>query len=429
MSEKRKVRFGLEKKIVLGIVIISLITYATSELFIFYIKDLFFANMSEVAFVTMTFALGVFWMGILGWLIALYIIKPLKRLTETANQAAKGDLTKEVAVTKSNDEIRDLGLAFNQMLHNLKEMVKNVEVNFEQTNRGVAELTEASQHAAMQAESISNTIQQIADGTEKQSLVTQKTVESLQGLNHLAIEVNQHTEHCKQLSDQMVQNLRQSSQVVHSLVEGMHRLVQQNQESILAVQKLEKNASQIGEISKVVGEIAEQTNLLALNASIEAARAGEHGRGFSVVAEEVRKLADESAKAVMAINQLIHEMQDQVNHVVERIDQQVEIATVESKKGDETTEALINITESVNQVVKSIEEITSLVKSQVEEMRATMEEAKVMVSISEQTSSGNREVSAATQEQTAIMEEIAASAQMLRQQAEELQGYIRQFKI
>lgn len=429
MSAKKQRRFGLEKKLVFGIVLISLITYGTSEFFIFFVKDLFFQNMNEIVFVSMTFALGVLWMGILGWIAARILIRPLMRLTETARIAAEGDLSHEVKVFKSNDEIRDLGEAFNQMIRSLRRMVGDINANFNQTNRSVGELTDASHQAALQIESISATIDEIARGAERQTNATQNTVQSLEGLQQIAATVNEHTDHSKQLSDQMVVHLRQSSQVVHSLVEGIHKLVQQNQESIQAVTKLEKNAAEIGDISKVVGEIAEQTNLLALNASIEAARAGEHGRGFSVVAEEVRKLADESAKAVMAINQLILEMQNQVSHVVNRIEEQVEIATAESRKGDETNKALEMISNSIHLVVKSVNEITSLVRSQVAEMDTTMEEAQIMLSIAHQTTEGSRQVSATTQEQTAIMQEIAASAQVLRTQAEALYGQMQQFRL
>lgn len=429
MSSKKTVRFGLEKKLVLGIVLISCVTYGTSEFFLFVVKDLFFENMNEIAFVTMTFVLGIIWMGILGWVAARIIIKPLLRLTETARIAAQGDLSQEVQVHKSQGEIRELGLAFNQMIRSLRNMVAEIDANFKVTNRSVAELTDASHQAALQIESIARTMEDISIGAERQSEATRNNVNSLGELNELAATVNHHTSQSKQLSDTMVVHLRQSSEVVHSLVEGIHKLVAQNQESIEAVHKLEKNAAEIGDISKVVGEIAEQTNLLALNASIEAARAGEHGRGFSVVAEEVRKLADESAQAVMAINQLITEMQQQVELVVGRIQLQVEIATTESRKGDDTTKALATITDSIHQVVRSIDEITGLVQSQVTEMESTMKEAEVMLSIAQQTSAGSKEVSATAQEQTAIMEEIAAAAQILRTQAEGLQQQMQQFRL
>lgn len=425
----KKPKLGLEKKIVFGILLISCITYGTSEFFLFVVRDWFFQNMNEVAFVTFTFSLGILWMGILGWIAARIIIKPLQQLTKTALAASSGDLSQEVHIHKGNDEIRELGLAFHHMMSNLRNMVSEIESNVQITNQSVNDLTEASQQAAQQIEMITRTIEHISDGAKRQADVAKENLQSIEKLSQVAATVDEQSMLSKQLSERMVHDLKQSTDVVQSLVDGMHRLVQQNEESIQAVKRLEKNAAEIGDISKVVGEIAEQTNLLALNASIEAARAGEHGRGFSVVAEEVRKLADQSAQAVMAINGHIEEMQNQVKQVVERIERQVHIASTESKKGDDTTKALATISSSIFNVVQAVDEITEMVKAQLTSMQSTVEEAEVMLAIANDTMEGSQEVFATSEMQAAVMQQIAAAAQQLRVQAGQLQEQIHKFRL
>lgn len=429
LMEKRKYSFSLQKKMVLGIMTLAIITYGTSAFFIFFLVDYITEYISEALFVTLTLALGIIWSGILGFFAAKVISKPIQRLELAARKAATGDLRDDVEVHNSDDELRALGLAFNQMLHNLRSMVGDITNNFNQTSQNVNELTSAAQAAALQAESIGRTIDEISSGAERSASAIQSTVESINEVTKLAEEVNVNAAKSKELAHNMVDTLKMSSEVVHSLVDGMHTLAKANQSSIQVVNRLEKNAKEINEITDLVGDIAEQTNLLALNASIEAARAGEHGRGFAVVAEEVRKLADESGKAVQGINELIAQMQKEVKNVVTQIQDQVEIANKESAKGSETNQALERISESVNQVVHSVEEIVGLVARQVESMERTMTEAQDVAAVAEETSAGAEEVAASTQEQTGVMQEIAATAQMLRHEADKLNKQIKRFTV
>lgn len=425
--ERTKYSFSLQKKMVLGIMALALITYGTSAVFIFFLIDYVNAFVSEGLFITVTLALGIIWSGILGFFAAKVISKPIQQLEAAARKAATGDLRDDVEVHKSDDELRALGLAFNQMLHNLRGMVGDITNNFKQTNKNVSELTGAAQAAATQAESIGRTIDEISSGAERSASAIQATVESINEVTLLAEEVNDYAAKSKELAHHMAETLKLSSDVVHSLVDGMHTLAKTNQSSIQVVTRLENNAKEINEITDLVGDIAEQTNLLALNASIEAARAGEHGRGFAVVAEEVRKLADESGKAVQGINELIGQMQLEVKNVVNQIQEQVEIANQESAKGTETNQALERISDSVNQVVHSVEEIVNLVARQVTAMERTMSEAQDVAAVAEETSAGAEEVAASTQEQTGVMQEIADTAQLLRQEADKLNKQINRF--
>lgn len=431
VGKKRKYTFSIQRKMVLGILFTAIITYGTSALFIFYLREMipFFEEISRVLFTFIVLLLGVIWSGIIGFFASRLLSKPIERLEATMNAAAKGDLTVEFKGYSSDDEIKALGEAFNKMLHSLRMIVQDITDNIDKTNQHVSELSEASNSAAEQAELINRTIEEIAVGAEKSASSVQAAVDSVQDVAEMAEKVNDSASTSKQLAKKMVENLTHSHQVVESLVEGMGALVQSNESSLQMVNNLEEQARQINEITDMVGDIAEQTNLLALNASIEAARAGEHGRGFAVVAEEVRKLADESAQAVQNINELIEQITTDVGQVVKHIQLQVEEVHRETQKGAETNLALSEIAHSIDEVVNVIEQIVDLAGQQRKAMEQTMGDAQDVAAIVEETSAGAEEVVASVEEQTAVMEEIAASAQVLKSEADKLQEDIKHFQV
>jgi len=424
----RKYRFGLARKFVLGITALSIVTYGISAFVIIGLKN-YASFLSYNWFVIGTLFLGFLWSVIFGYVAARFLTKPLKEIEQVAMHAAEGDLRKNVKVVKTDDELRAVGLAFNQMISNISKVIEEIHQIFELTNTHVIELNEASQQAAIASEHISQTIDEISRGAEEQADATNTTVDSITQIHHLSETVHQKAKETKNNSYEMKNVIQESIDVVHSLVGGLSNIAQMNQESILVVQGLEQHAKEIGTITRVVGDISEQTNLLALNASIEAARAGEHGLGFAVVAEEVRKLADESRKAAQTINDRIRQMQSEVENVVQQISNQVEIAKEESTKGEVTKTALSNVTEIVNNVVESVDYIGNLITEQAFHIEKTKSDAAHVAMIAKQTSSGSQQVAASTEEQTASIQEIAATTQLVKEQTFQLKESILKFKI
>ncbi|MDQ0339401.1 methyl-accepting chemotaxis protein [Caldalkalibacillus uzonensis] len=425
---KQRYTFSLQKKMVSGIVVLALITYGCSAFFIFVVSD-YVPWMTGLSFTLITFGLGVIWSGILGYFAARRITRPIQRLAQSMHTAATGDLRVKFEGYRSDDEIKALGQAFNQMVHQLQGMVGDISNHFKETNRQVQELSQASDSAAEQAEAISRTIEEIASGAERSASSVQATVEAVESVTAMAEEVDRYAEESKRLAEDMVSELNHSGEVVHSLIEGMGSLAAVNQESLQVVSRLKEQAKEINEITDMVGDIAEQTNLLALNASIEAARAGEHGRGFAVVAQEVRELADESRQAVGRITKLINHIHQGVEQVVSHIEAQVHAAESESAKGQEANQALEAISRSIHKVVESIAHITRLAGEQTEAMKRTLAEAQGVAAVSEQTSAGAQEVAASVEQQTAVMEEIAASAEVLEREAKTLHEKISRFTL
>ncbi|AOH57204.1 chemotaxis protein [Peribacillus muralis] len=427
MAERLRYKFGLRKKLVIFITVLALITYSISAFFIFVVQPMFFAKMNSLSFGVGTLLLGILWSGILAFFAAGVITKPLKKLEKVVLSAAEGSISEEVVLPKTDDEIRSLGIAFDHMLSNLREMVQSIEVNFHETNEKVIHISRESTKASEQAENVAMTIGEISKGAETSAASIMSTAESIDEVTILAQKVQTKAQESVGLSGEMAAELIQSKAVVNSLVDGIKQLADENQQSLETVKRLEEHAKKVEQIIVLVGDIAAQTNLLALNASIEAARAGEHGKGFAVVAEEVRLLADQSAKAVQGISALVQNIQVEVQAVVKQISNQVKSANEEAQKGTETDIAIEGMTKTVHNVVAAVKDITELVDRQMESVEETSRQSQEVAAIAQETSAGAEEVMATTNEQASMMENVEKLAMELKSQAEKLKGTITRF--
>jgi methyl-accepting chemotaxis protein len=426
-KSKQRYRFSLRLKLVVFTTILALITYSTSAFFLYVLYDVFFSSIAKNVFTILTLMLGIFWSGVLAYMASGFITKPLHRLEQAAMKAAGGQINEDVPLSKSDDEIRSLGLAFNEMLRSLRAIVQNIEDNFSRTNEKVVEITNASHVASERSKDIAHTIEEISKGANDAAVSMQTAAESVEDVLRIANQVQQKANQSEQLAKEMVATLHKSREVIGSLVSGIEQLASNNQTALSAVQRLEQHAKEVENIISLVGDIAGQTNLLALNASIEAARAGEHGKGFAVVAEEVRKLADESAKAVQGISELIQNIQKEVAHVVAQIHEQVKSANEEAAKGANTNYAIAEMTKSIHEVVRAVHEIAELVKEQTTHIEKASIQSQEVAAIAEETSAGAMEVTAATQEQTSVIQHVNELAGELAEQAKKLKETIDQF--
>ncbi|MGM8211419.1 methyl-accepting chemotaxis protein [Virgibacillus sp. W0430] len=428
---RKKYRFNLRRKLVLFTTVLAIITYSCSAAFIYLIYDYIQSLLAipEQLYIIVVLVLGIIWSGILAFIAARIITKPLQELEVAATNAAEGDLRQTINIPKSDDEIRSLSIAFDSMLKNITNIVHNIETNFEHTNKNVIQMKKVANEAAQHSEMISSSSDDISKGAVSSAEAIQETAEAVEEATNLAEEVQMKADQSKQKSNEMLKTLNKSKDVVNSLVEGIQTLATEQEASLKDVEHLKQNAQQVESIITMVGEIAEQTNLLALNASIEAARAGEHGRGFAVVAEEIRKLADQSAQAVQRISDLIVSIQNGVSLVVKQINDNVDHANKEAESGANTNNAIEQMSGSVNDVAAEVDTITTLVTKQLQSIQATVKQSQEVAAIAEETSAASEEVNAAVQEQSSTIEEVDALAKQLEEQAQNLKKQINQFKM
>ncbi|WNR44179.1 methyl-accepting chemotaxis protein [Paenibacillus roseipurpureus] len=428
-SEGEVMKFGLVKKIVIGMTAVSIVTYGCSALFIFYLKDFIAPGMSEWTFLSIVLLLGIVWTGVLGWLGAAWLIKPLRRLTEAANEAATGNLKIQIPTYSSDDEIQQLSLSFERMIIGLRQIIKDISENVTFTYNHASSLSEGMDQAARQIERISGATETISRGTAEQEDLHVDILSAATRMKSSAAEISVKSGESRMVSMEMLKTISESGNIVRSLVDGMLSLAASNRESMAIVDDLHEDAKQIRSISQVVGGIADQTNLLALNASIEAARAGESGLGFAIVADEIRKLADASTKAVKHIDQLITRMESGVAAVVDKTKVQEQLASRESVKGDAAKAALDRINHAFEQTAHAVEQIALSLNEQMKQEENVHKKTREVGDIAGHISEDIRQVSASVQEQMSVMQELASSSELLTRQADDLHARIKVFQV
>jgi methyl-accepting chemotaxis protein len=315
------------------------------------------------------------------------IVRPIRLVSKVAQQIADGDLTVDKINLKNNDEIGELATSVNHMVHNLRELIASVMIS--------------SQNVADASDQISASTLQVASGSSAQAEAAQNMQERFIELSAAINSVAEGAEEAAKMSSKTSSIAHDGGTIVKKSVESMSQVSTQ-------MTRLEEDSTKIGDIIEVIDDIAKQTNLLALNAAIEAARAGEQGRGFAVVADEVRRLAERSGEATKQITTIIKGMQENTNRSVSAV-------TVGVTQSQETGEAFKRIIEMINQTEQKVTEIAAASEEQ------AAQAGEVMHSI--------ENISSASQEAAAASEETAATSQSLAQLADKLNYSTAAFKI
>jgi len=365
--------------------------------------------------------------GIIGAFIIRSIIQPLQKLSTVAEQVGDGDLRNLIEI-KREDEIGDLAGIFNKMILSLRGVVGNIGEESNQLAASSEELTASTSENKRATSQIVDSIQTFAETVDLQAETINDSTNAVLEMSSSIQQIAVKADTVNEMSNKAMEAVMIGDETIQTAIGQMEMIQSTVQELESTVQTLSDRSNEIGRIVEAITQIADQTNLLALNAAIEAARAGEHGKGFAVVADEVRKLAEQSAQSTMQIKDIIGYIQTDTKLAVESMT----AGSAEVVKGIEVT----------NMAGKSFKEINTNVQSVTYEIGQISETAKVISEHSNQVAIGiesvlqqtnentanAQNISAATEEQLASMEEIAASAEALAKMSENLQQTIKQFK-
>ena len=355
--------------------------------------------------------------------------KPLQVINEHAQKIAEGDLTGELINVKSKDEIGSLAASFNKMAENLREVLQKVSFDSQQVAASAEELTASAEQMSNASEHISNTIQEIASSTGKQVQETADTDRTVTEMLEYVQQISANSLGVTKKAHDTSSKAGDGNKAIQTVVSQMNTINGRVAETSQVIEQLGNHSTQIGAISKVITDIADQTNLLALNAAIEAARAGEQGKGFAVVADEVRKLAEQSSQSANQISVLITKIQEETDKAVSSMKN----VTVEVGEGlgivNQAGTTFGDIRSAVDEVNEQITDVSTSVGQLRFGMEQMVEVIKLVKQVSEDTNSSTQNISAATEEQLASMQEISSSAVSLTNMAEELMELIGKFKI
>ncbi len=367
--------------------------------------------------------------GAISWLVIGRVVKQINGLVGHMGEMSQGNLRLEPLPVTSSDEIGLMSEEFNAMLKNLRGLITQMANSAEQVAASSEELTASSQQAAEAATHVAQTVVEVAGGMDKQL----GSVDSAkQNIDAAFIDINTMTEKAAVVTEnteQMAGAADHGAELMNNAMEKMNGIEQSVANSAQVVKKLGENSKQIGQIVESISAIADQTNLLALNAAIEAARAGEAGRGFSVVAEEVRKLAEQSQLSAEEIKERIAVIQGDTADAVVAMEAGTNEVALGTQAIREVGEQFQDITARVASIKSEMVEINDEVQKVSKGMQGIVTAMDTIDEVSRSTSEETQTISAAAEEQSASSEEIASASHSLADLATELQSATGQFKV
>lgn len=427
---------------------------------------------------------------IMSILFARYLTRSMTKMVATMADIAdmKGDLTKEIKVN-SSDEIGEMAGQFNRMLANLRVLIGEIQNSIKQvavTSTHLSDSANEASHATDEIkEALAATVSAVEHGSEQQQAsvadarqVMDQFSESLQqvatGAAEQAVHVNNASEYVNQIAEEIsnvaagsatvaqssartAQAAQAGQQVVSSTMSGMSNIREIVRKASQTIEELGSRSAQIGEIIQVIDDIAAQTNLLALNAAIEAARAGEHGKGFAVVADEVRRLAESSSQSTREISELVVHITKGIDDSViamGNVSGEVEQGFEQSSEAERALGEILQLAETVNKQVQQITDATNVIAGRSTEMVTAIHNVAAIVeensSVSANATEGSlkvkevvdnisavsgesaravREVGASGETMGTVVERIAESAEQLAEMATKLAAMTDQFKV
>ncbi|WP_085828981.1 methyl-accepting chemotaxis protein [Clostridium massiliodielmoense] len=388
-----------------------------------------FAKANKMLFIMIGLVIGIMLIITLSlYFMAGYLVKPLKKLGEFADIVSTGDLTGFVEVN-SNDEIGSLSRAFNNTVQALRALLTDITEESRKVNTLSCDLANSCSEFGKLTEDVANSMQIVSENATHQAEQVSSAVEKTNDMGNSSRQVTNKCNYMLQTAEESHNISEIAFKVVDKAVDNMQVIVKGNEQTLKENELLLNKSTEIGEIIQVITGIADQTNLLALNAAIEAARAGEQGKGFAVVADEVRKLAEQSSSAAKQIAELVKGIQSQISDITESMKDSSKEISGGMQVALEARTHFEDIESAIANIFSVVKEVSSATENMIKKTDETIEEMKVTSSIAGDTAASTESVTAITEEHTVTMEEIGQTASDLSSLSGRLSELVSRFNI
>ncbi|MEW5322368.1 methyl-accepting chemotaxis protein [Geobacillus thermoleovorans] len=355
-------------------------------------------------------------------------VAPIAVINEHLGKMTGGDLTVRIPLDRVQ-QLRPIAASLNDMANAWQSVMGQIQHHAEEVAQYSQQLAAVAEQTTKATEQIAASMETIAASAEEQADAVRATAASVHDISQTLSGVACHTKDVAHRAEKTSAKAEDGKQSIGQMSEQMQFIYDHVQTLGQVVKGLGERSNEIGQITEAITGIASQTNLLALNAAIEAARAGEQGKGFAVVADEVRKLAEQSARSAQQISELIGYIQEETKRAVASAERVISEVAKGLNVAAACGQSFAHIREEVGQVSRQIGQVSSAIEQMTEHARQVSDALQQMTNIVEQSASGAANVSAATQEQMASVEEIASSSTSLGQMADEMRAMLKKFSV
>ncbi|SPR94376.1 methyl-accepting chemotaxis protein [Bacillus altitudinis] len=367
-------------------------------------------------------SMGVFYLAARGK------VRLLKQVTAASKEIAAGNLER-TSLKETSDEIGQLAKGFNHMSGELRALVSGLQETSSQLVESATDLSAISEETSASSEEIGRAIGDISTGTLHQASDLEVANQQMTQFNQSIENVKEQSDQIKRISDQSNQSSQQGQQIVHQLKQSNEQSIQASQGIRLGIEQLSTKVQDISQITDTIESISNETNLLALNASIEAARAGEHGKGFSVVASEVRNLAEQTKQSAVQIQQMIQGIKEETTATAGMMSKTMDRFAELDEAVHATEQEFNSISTSISQTIVETNAMAKELNTLLEQNDLITKAMHGAAHISQENAAAIEEITASTDEQVTAISNVAKAAERLNELSMRLNQDIARYRL